>query len=169
MRRTLAFLVTTLVPAVGAGTIHQTVTLRTLLSHADRVVVGDVMECQSVRDPNGHIITQCAIALEKTLRGAPSSPGDVMVVTQFGGEVDGEIYQVLGDAKLEVGERYLFLTKRAKDGYRYLVGMQRGALRLTSDDRLGNPFPTLKDVPSELRSVSRLIADLETGERGSAR
>lgn len=169
MRWTHAFLMTMLMPALAAGTIHETVSLKTLLSHADRVVVGTVMECQSVRDPRAQIITQCAVGLEKTLRGVPSNRGDVMVVTQFGGEIDGEIYQVLGDAELDVGERYLFLTKRAKDGHRYLVGMRRGALYLTSDNRIGSSFPTLKDVPSDLRGVSRLLADLETGKSGSTR
>lgn len=115
-----------LVAADVRGTVLVERTLAELCARADRVDIG-VVERRAFRAEGELGRTDTTLRVERTLKGAPRAR---LVVTQLGGERDGVATELVGDARLVPGERFVLLTWLAPDGRRYLVSMGLGALHV---------------------------------------
>jgi hypothetical protein len=103
--------------------------LEDLLARADRVVIGRVASQRSVEE-NGRVLTESVVHVERTLLGNHSPS---FVLSQLGGRKGHLVIDVVGTARLAVGQRTLFVTHEADDGRRYLVGMALGAYDMQGD------------------------------------
>jgi len=154
----------------GASTASATVlearTLAQLIDRADRVDIGVVESRRSlqVRDDIGLMETR--VRVERTLLGAPKAS---LAVTQLGGEADGTATELVGDARLVPGERFLLITWLAPDGRRYLVSMGLGAFvvdgtRVSQEVDAAIQRPDGALVPGPFRRAVRVV-DVERAVR----
>lgn len=105
------------------ATVLRDLRLPDLVTQADLIVTGTVLEQRSVRpESGGHIWTDVRVQVDGVVKG--EAKGEV-VVRQQGGKVGDEARFVPGNARFEKGERVvLFLI--AHEGFHYTVGMELG-------------------------------------------
>lgn len=120
---------TSVLPSVAAdparATEVPTFPLRALALEADAVLRGDVIEEESVFDAERHrIYTLSHVLVREVLRGG-ARPGDVIVVKQMGGEVEGLRQVLAGTAPLFPGDEVVVFA-RTDGAFHYLVGMAQG-------------------------------------------
>jgi hypothetical protein len=127
--RTLALLLALVVGASAHATVLVDRSLPELLRRAERVDVA-VVTSQRFVDRGEMGLTETTLRIERTLRGPTRS---ALVLSQLGGDKDGVATELVGDARLRVGDRVLLLTRRSPDGRSWLVGMGFGAWRLDDD------------------------------------
>jgi len=91
------------------------------------VVVAHVTEQHVARHPQlGRAETLTTVQIERVLYGdAP----DQVVVHQLGGELDGVLLQVAGDAHLQLGDRDVLYLRQVDGGW-YLTAMEQSAFTL---------------------------------------
>jgi hypothetical protein len=118
-----------LAPAAAGATILSDWSLEQVLGHADRVVLGLVVEQRAVRGAR-HPLTESVVRVDRVLKGEAC---DRLVVSQYGGRQGDVTLRIPGDPRLEVGQRVVLITRRARDGRAYLVGMSLGAFRVDGD------------------------------------
>lgn len=131
LARALAWVVLGLAAVVAMGTsapsadatVLRDLRLPDLVTQADLIVTGTVLEQRSVRPvAGGHIWTDVRVQVDSVVKG--EARGEV-VVRQQGGRVGDEARFVPGNARFEKGERVvLFLL--AHEGLYYTVGMELG-------------------------------------------
>jgi hypothetical protein len=119
-----------------------------LAARADLVVVGTVGSKQMVKVER-RVMTETEILVDLTLAG---NGGDRIVVSQLGGKDGDTIVEIVGDASLRPGRRYLLFTYAHRDGRRYLVGMALGAWEAPPGD--SDRFVQQIDVPVIARDGS---------------
>ena len=105
--------------------------LAELTRKAEVIVVGVAQEAQSRRHIDGRLlVTDVSVRVEQALKGA-AKPGEPLVVTLLGGELDGVELNVPGEAGLPLGKRsLLFLYRAAQSRDLRVVGMSQGALKI---------------------------------------
>jgi len=121
-----------------------------MIQQSDAVVVGEVLQVESFRDPSGRaVMTQAMIQVEETLTG--SSP-TVVIVETFGGTVDSYTVVAHGFPTFTVGERVVLFLDEREDGVAEVVGYRLGQYRLLTN-RLGQQIavPTLEGGVKLLR------------------
>jgi hypothetical protein len=118
----LVLLPLALLASAAQGTVLADWDVSELAARADRIDVVTVV-AQRSSDEGELGRTFSRVRVERTLKGAKATE---LELTQLGG-VDTE---VVGDARLRVGERWLLFSFGAPDGRRYLVGMSLGAWRV---------------------------------------
>jgi hypothetical protein len=109
--------------------------LEEVLHRADSVVIGEVTSQSYVKVPDAErgeqLMTESHVRVEETLLGQQRPE---IVLSQLGG-VDGKVVsEIVGDAKLRVGQRIVVATYQHKDGRRYLVGMSLGFYEISGAD-----------------------------------
>jgi hypothetical protein len=110
-------------------------------------------------------MTETTVAVDELLLG--DAAGDVMI-SQLGG-VDGRVIsEVVGDARLHVGQRVLLATYRHSDGRRYLVGMSLGAYEIVGSS--AGPIFTGPVETSNVQLVQSIDASMidRTGKISAA-
>jgi hypothetical protein len=126
----LAVLVVTAALAASAppaqATLVRGFSLAALTLEAHDVVRGVVVDQSSFYDPSrDRIYTDSVIAVAEALGGAQRA-GELVVVRQMGGIVDGLQHRVVGTAPLALGAEVVVFT-RTDGAIHYLVGMAQGA------------------------------------------
>lgn len=114
-------------PAPPAGaTLVRGFSLAALTLEAHDVVRGVVVDQTSFYDPSrDRIYTDTVIDVAEALGGARRA-GELVVVRQMGGLVDGLQHRVVGTAPLALGDEVVVFT-RTDGAVHYLVGMAQGA------------------------------------------
>ena len=101
---------------------------------AELIVVGVPEEAQSRRHVDGRlIVTDVSVRVEKVQKGA-ARPGESLLVTLLGGDLDGVALNVPGEAMLPLGKRtLLFLYSASRSGDLRVVGMAQGAMAIEAN------------------------------------
>ena len=138
----LVLVVVTTAPMWVGATVLMDWTLSERVAHSDLIVIGTIAGASTV-EVDGNLMTVTDIDVESVLLGrAPAR----ISVWQFGGERDGKVMRVVGDARLIPGARMLLLTHLYRDGRRYLVGMSMGAYLVQGHQLTGQlDAPLLRD------------------------
>lgn len=111
------------------ATLLPTFSVRGLTFEAHAIVRGEVLEDEVVYDAAwGRVYTHTVVRVSETLSGG-SAPGDLIVVRQMGGALDGVHTQVVGTAPLLPGDEVV-LFARTDGAFHYLIGMSQGAFRV---------------------------------------
>lgn len=121
-----------------------------MIARSDAVVVGEVIQVESFRDPSGRaIVSQAMIRVEETLTG--SSP-TVVIVETFGGTVDSYTVVAHGFPTFAEGDRLVVFLDEREDGIAEVVGYRLGQYRVITN-RLGQEIavPTLEKNVNLLR------------------
>jgi hypothetical protein len=128
-----ALLAALLVASPADASIVQGLDLEELVSHADRIVLGQVLFSESFVQPDGKIGTWHRIAVERELRGQAPDEREVIVET-LGGQLGNLGMRVEGEPSFSVGERVLVFMR---DGGPYTafrpVGMGQGVMRVRTE------------------------------------
>ncbi len=122
--RCLAFVATLAVSASASATSAILVSEVEQAALSDAVVVATVTEQVVSRHAEwGRAVTRSTVSVEQVLLGdAPAS----LTINQLGGELDGELLYIPGDARLEVGQR-LVLFLKSDQGEWYLTAMEQSS------------------------------------------
>jgi hypothetical protein len=156
-----------LAPVAAHATVLADWSLEEVVGHADRVVIGVVVEQRAERGDR-YPRTETAVRVERVLRGADV---ERFTVTQYGGQFGDLVVRIPGDPRLRVGQRLLLITRRARDGRDYLVGMSLGVYQVVGERlRQSIDVPVLGDG-GELRPPPGLrwlrLEDVEAAVRRS--
>ncbi|MBI4816820.1 MAG: hypothetical protein HY791_11210 [Deltaproteobacteria bacterium] len=127
MRRGATILSLILLTSTSRATVLEELTLDDLARRADSVVVGVIGSKSTIRHGD-ELLTETEVLVERTLLGPTRAS---FLVTQLGGESDGFVTEIVGDARLRTGRRMVLFTYVHPDGRRYLVGMALGAFELS--------------------------------------
>lgn len=118
--------------APAGATVLANWSLEDLAKRADLVVIAKVTEQAYVVDEERRaVLTESTVEVERTLMGK-TLPG--FTLTQLGGRAGSVVTEVMGDARLNVGDRVLLFTFEHDDKRRYLVGMALGVWHLEATD-----------------------------------
>lgn len=98
--------------------------LRELVSQADAVIQGRVVEVESFwNEPGTMILTEAQVVVEEIVHGSASP---VVTILTFGGEVGHERVTAVGFPRFSPGERLLLFLDKQRDGSIRVVGYQQG-------------------------------------------
>jgi len=116
------------------ATIVRPFTLRGLATEAHEVVRGEVVDEEVVYDAWwDRVYTHTTVRVDEAI-GGHVRPGDLIVVRQLGGELDGLETILIGTADFTLGDEVVLFT-RTDGALHYLVGMAQGSyLVLTEED-----------------------------------
>ena len=157
----------TLAPLKSAdATVVRGFSLPGLSSEAHAIVRGTVIHQETVYDARWRrVYTHSWIRVEDRLWG-PSDRGDLIVIRQIGGELDGVLSMVVGTARMFVGDEVVAFTRQG-DGLHYLVGMAQGLYHVDRSNpaqpRLSRGVGGIKMMPAvgPYRTVARDRMTLE--------
>lgn len=114
----------------AAATIVRPFALAELVRASHSIVRGQVVDREVVWDPDFHeLYTLTWVRADEVLAGR-EQPGDLLVVRQIGGVLDGVERKVVGTAELELGDEVV-LFARTDGTWHYLVGMAQGAFHIS--------------------------------------
>lgn len=115
-----------LVAAPASATTVRAFSLRAMTLQAHGIMRGEVIAEEVVYDVGARqVYTHTFVAVSEVLSG-DSRPGDVVVVRQLGGVLDGLEQVLVGTAHLGLGEEVV-LFARTDGAFHYLIGMAQGA------------------------------------------
>lgn len=152
-----------------------------LVRDADLVVRATVGNARSMwNEDHTQIVTLTTLTVTQYIKG---SDGAELVLRQFGGQVDGLVSRVSGDAQLEAGQDVVLCLRRGA-GVVYLTALaqsvwfltpQSGGVTMAARDLAGLTFTQLRNgqyqviehpaaepretAPALLTSLSRLVAN----------
>lgn len=81
-------------------------------------------------DSHTRIFTAVRVQVSETFKGA-AQPGQLLTITQLGGQLDGLRLDYAGRPVFEVGEAVVLFTKPGRGGELLVVGLKQGKLRVT--------------------------------------
>ncbi len=114
----------------AAATLVRGFSLHELVRAGHSAVRGEVIGAEVVWDAAwGNVYTHTFVRVDEVLSGA-ERVGDVVVVRQLGGLLDGVEQRVVGTADLPLGAEVVVFA-RSDGAFHYLVGMAQGAWRVT--------------------------------------
>jgi hypothetical protein len=136
-----------------------------VLHRADLVVIGEVVSQSYVKVADAErgyqLMTESHIRIEETMLEQRKSDasgsqaakpgraqherGQEIVLSQLGGVEGKVVSEIVGDARLHVGQQVLLVTYQHKDGRRYLVGMSLGFYEIAGGELLQNIEATIFD------------------------
>ena len=143
------------VSTVSWATIVRSFSLRGLASEAHEVVRGEVLDEEVVYDAWwDRVYTHTTLRVDEAI-GGHARPGDIIVVRQLGGLLDGVQSLVVGTVDFTPGDEVVLFT-RTDGALHYLVGMAQGSY-LVLDDAEGKPVdrPRARRSRREGRSSAR--------------
>jgi hypothetical protein len=108
------------------ATIVRPFTLRGLATEAHEVVRGEVVDQEVLYDAWwDRVYTHTTVRVAEAI-GGDVRPGDLIVVRQLGGELDGLETILIGTADFTLGDDVVLFT-RTDGALHYLVGMAQGS------------------------------------------
>ena len=120
-------------PASATQVLHQT--LRELTLGSSDVVIGRVEGTQTRwSESHTRILTDVTVSVSESLKGAP---GEHLVLTQLGGDLDGFRYAVPGSPMFRPGEEALLFVWRDAAGRAQVNGLAQGKFDIGSDAATG--------------------------------
>jgi hypothetical protein len=114
------------------ASVVKALSLEELTRKADLIVVGVGAEAQARRNDDGRlIVTDVSVDVQQVLKGA-AKPGEDVIVTLLGGNLDGLGLRVPGEASIPIGKPALLFLYRSGPGGRDLrvVGMAQGVMAM---------------------------------------
>ena len=119
--------------AGGPASASQLMALDTtqLVSRAERIVIGTVLDQQSRWTGGGTIVTDVRVRVSTGMLGAKD--GEIITVRRLGGEVKDVGMKVFGEASFQNGEEVMVFAERRGDAY-FSVGMSQGTLHMTTEN-----------------------------------
>jgi hypothetical protein len=112
LARALPFLLL-LAPSIASATQVEAMSLRALVSEADRVVVGTFVDTDSHYDDRGRIVTDETFRVDETLHGVHQA---TIVVRTLGGEVGDLGLVIAGEERHALGSRALLFLRTYAPG-----------------------------------------------------
>ena len=140
-----------LVPCHAYGTTVVSLSVDKMSQEADLIVRG-IVHSQNTQwnDAKNRIYTITKIEVAETYKGNTKSAKTISI-RQIGGEIDGLVQTVAGNAKFAQGEEVLvFLESNSRAGIHFVMGMAQGKYSI---DRAANP-PTISRTMSSLHRVN---------------
>ncbi len=129
LRRAIVILlgiITVAVSSVASATIVRPFTLRGLAVEAHEVVRGEVVDEEVVYDAWwDRVYTHTTVLVHEAIEGQVR-PGDLIVLRQIGGILDGIQTRVVGTTTYALGDEVVLFT-RTDGALHYLVGMSQGS------------------------------------------
>jgi len=147
-------------PAAHASlALHQT--LRDLTLGSSDIVIGQVEGTRTYwNESHTRILTDVTVRVSESLKGAG---GDVLTLTQLGGDLDGLRYSVPGSPLFRTGEEALLFVWRDAGGRAQVNGLAQGKFDITTDPATGEK--TLQRAPEGLRvRDARTLSLVREGE-----
>ena len=113
--------------------LHQT--LRDLTLGSSDIVIGQVEETRTHWDESHtKIVTDVTVRVSESLKGAG---GNVLTLTQLGGDLDGFRYSVPGSPLFRPGEEALLFVWRDAQGRAQVNGLAQGKFEIATDPATG--------------------------------
>jgi hypothetical protein len=142
-------LVTTTLPA--EATLVKSFSLRSMTYEAQAIVHGVVVDEEVVYDrQRDRVYTHTFVRVDRVLYGR-EKPGQLIVVRQMGGMLDGIDSVLVGTASLALGSELILFT-RTDGAFHYLIGMSQGSYRVDRN-HLGPASLTRSRAGARLRPL----------------
>jgi len=129
LRRAILILLACALSALSTAawaTIVKPFTLRGMATEAHEVVRGEVIDEEVVYDAWWErVYTHTVIRVDEAL-GGQARPGDIIVLRQLGGVLDGWETHLVGTTDYTLGDEVVLFT-RTDGALHYLVGMAQGS------------------------------------------
>ncbi len=121
-------------PAVRATQVVQQ-SLRDLTLGSSDIVIGQVADTRAHWNASHtKVVTEVTVRVSEALKGAP---GEVLTLTQLGGDVDGFRYAVPGSPLFRPGEQALLFVWRDARGRAQVNGLAQGKFDIRLDEATG--------------------------------
>lgn len=121
------------VTTLASATIVKPFTLRGLATEAHEVIRGEVIDEEVVYDAYwDRVYTHNVVRVSEALGGS-ARPGDLIVIRQMGGVLDGIESVLVGTSDFVLGDEIVVFT-RSDGALHYLVGMAQGAYWVWRDE-----------------------------------
>ena len=160
------------------ATLVRSFSMAALTLESHDIVRGEVIGEEVVFDPRyDEVFTDTVIRVHETMAGT-SPEGDVVVLRQIGGVLDGVETHVVGTVDLQVGDEVVAFM-RTDGAFHYLVGMSQGAWavdrpaqggaqlhrNLGGVTRVARPIPARQVAPNRLRlqALRDIVAAIRAG------
>jgi hypothetical protein len=148
----------------ASATLVRSFSMTALTLEAHDIIRGEVISEEVVFDPRyDEVFTDTTIRVAETMSGNAEA-GDLVVLRQIGGVLDGVETHVVGTVALHTGDEIVAFM-RSDGAFHYLVGMSQGAWavhraeqgdaqlhrNLGGITRLAPPVPARKAAPDRMR------------------
>ena len=121
------------VSGTAGATIVKPFTLRGLTVTAHDIVRGEVVDEEVVYDTWwGRVYTQTSVRVLESLSG-DAQVGDVIVIRQLGGSLDGHETRLVGTTDFVLGDEIVIFA-RTDGAFHYLIGMAQGSYFVTRSE-----------------------------------
>ncbi len=128
----MAALALTALSTASSATIVKPFTLRGMATEAHEVLRGEVIDEEVVYDAFwGRVYTHTMVRVDDAL-GGQARPGDVIILRQLGGVLDGLETHLVGTSDFTLGDEVVLFT-RTDGALHYLVGMAQGSYFVVRD------------------------------------
>ena len=132
--RALIFAVALCIAGVCLATQSQSLSLNDLVSQSDQIVTGYVVRSwPSWGTEHKFIWTKYEISVQEVLKGPRSSS---IVVSEPGGELNGQASQVAGSVPYQPGEHVTLFLRQFPSGVRRTVGWSQGKFNIDPAGRI---------------------------------
>jgi hypothetical protein len=163
LRYTL-FLACALALLAGAPVAHATQVLhqdlRALTLGSSDIVVGHVATTRTYWNAaHTRILTDVTVSVGEALKG---EPGEQLVLTQLGGDLDGLRLAVPGGPVFRPGEEALLFVWRDGQGRAQVNGLAQGKFDITTDPATGER--TLQRLPEAAAADLKTLSPLKAGQ-----
>jgi len=148
-------------PSAQAATMRYA-DVSALTQHSDVVVRGRIVDADVYLDEsNGHITTRWTLAVEESLKGGVTG---TVSFTQWGGQLDGVIERIPGDATFTMNEHAVVFLRVGEEGGLFLTALAQSKFAIIdqdSDGLVGVPASSLRLHPLTMwPGESLLVRDL---------
>ena len=127
----LIFIATIMLAVPLSATVVQRLNLDDLVTRADSIVIGRVVDSRSSWTKDGKLIlTYTTLAVQEGLKGTPSS---TITVTTIGGQIGKTILHVSGMPSFERNETAVIFLERS-GGYSTVLGLSQGKFSIRNGE-----------------------------------
>jgi len=141
---------------------------RELVARAQAIVIGEVIGASS-RYRGDYIVTDFTVRLERTALKGDLAGGQIMTLTELGGEVDGLGMQVSGVPQYRIGERVAVFADARSDGSYRTLGLWQGKFRIAGAEVVGELEAQSEELGSELTGDASVMLASDGAARFPAR
>lgn len=143
--------------APARATVMRYLTIEELTQTAAHVIQGEVLSTKVYwDDSHTRILTAVRVQIKDTLKGATKT-GDIVTITQAGGELDGLRQEYSGRPHFRVGEQVVLFTRPGRQNDQVIIGLKQGLLRVQGADAVRDfSGITLVDQSAALKTPRRV-------------